>query len=131
MLSDGPVQGWPVVLKTFPAAEGADPAPAPSSSPSKKKKKKKKAGGNGMPWLHTGMKKSKADEKLTEMGNNDGNFLVRGPAEKRVLSVVYKGQPTHHAIKPGEDGNLQLNNRTYGKPTTSLKEVRRRERGKN
>ena len=60
------------------------------------------------------MKKAEADERLTGMGNKDGNFLVRGPEDKRVLSVVYKGAPTHHLVKVGEDGNLVLNKRAFG-----------------
>ena len=76
-----------------------------------------------MPWLHTGMKKTEADERLAEMGNTDGNFLVRGPEEKRVLSVVYKGAGTHHAIKPNEEGNLTLNKRVYGEGSKSLAKV--------
>ena len=60
-----------------------------------------------------------AEEALA--GLPDGAFLVRGPQAKRILSVVYKGKPTHHAIRANsETGVLEINTKTYGKQTRSL-----------
>ena len=117
------VKGWPVPLTDFYANKAAAESSNAGASGGNSNEKQQKEAANdaaaaptsaGTPWLHLKMKKAEADERLTGMGNKDGNFLVRGPEDKRVLSVVYKGAPTHHLVKVGEDGNLVLNKRAFG-----------------
>ncbi|EGD78954.1 hypothetical protein PTSG_11803 [Salpingoeca rosetta] len=53
-----------------------------------------------MPYFHTAVTKAQAEAKLR--GKQDGAFLLRpyGTSQSTVvLSVVYQGQPTHHALQ--------------------------------
>lgn len=60
----------------------------------------------------------------------DGTFMLRNhekdmsPESKAaVLGLIYRGRPTHHLIQPGADGNLTVNGKVWGTPTTSMQEV--------
>jgi histone H2A len=44
--------------------------------------------------------------------------IQQGKPGEYVLSVVYKGKPTHHRIKPDQSGVLRVNNRAFGRNTT-------------
>ena len=70
---------------------------------------------SGGSFLHEGIKKAEAEELLTALGLDDGNFLIRGSAEKRVMSVVYKGKPTHHLVvtDPDAGGNFVINKKPF------------------
>lgn len=48
--------------------------------------------------------------------NVDGKFLFRNriSTEDFVLSVIYKGKPTHHMIQTTSGGELKLNNQETG-----------------
>jgi hypothetical protein len=53
--------------------------------------------------------------------SSDGKFLVRereGIPGQFVLSLVYKGKPTHHLIAPNPDGLLLINKKQYGNWST-------------
>eukprot|EP00037_Helgoeca_nana_P020524 m.203988 g.203988 ORF g.203988 m.203988 type:complete len:550 (-) comp25299_c0_seq3:1931-3580(-) len=60
------------------------------------------------------------------VGTEDGTFLVRNRLKKGggivedefVLTVVFKGKPTHHSIKRDEAGVLCVNNKPHGGKTT-------------
>lgn len=114
----GEVKGWPVKLGKYP--------PSPDDASEAEAKPKKKGGNNKtlgkLPFWHKEMNKADAETKLAEMGNIDGNFLLRGPTNKRVLSVVYKGKPTHHLIATDDDGFFTVNKKKYGE-SKSVQEV--------
>jgi hypothetical protein len=52
---------------------------------------------------------------------------------KWILTIVFKGRGTHHAIEKGEDGNLAINGKTYGEPAATLEnlvtELKRKPKG--
>lgn len=51
----------------------------------------------------------------------DGAFAVRdrpNQPDEYVLSVNFKGKPTHHLVSKNEDGNFVVNKKTYGGHTT-------------
>lgn len=37
--------------------------------------------------------------------------------------VVYKGKPTHHVIKPNDNGVMAINGKVYGEQQTTLNGV--------
>lgn len=50
----------------------------------------------------------------------DGDFLVRPRPQKDgdyIISVVFKGKPTHHLATPNESGELVVNKTTFGQNT--------------
>jgi len=55
---------------------------------------------------------------VTAAGLDDGRFLVRtrdgNHKGEYVLCVVFKEKPTHHLITKTEDGDLQVNKKTFG-----------------
>lgn len=65
------------------------------------------------PWLHKDLKREDVEGLL---GTEDGKFLVRTKkgSSDLILSVVYKGRPTHHTIQKDEDGHMLVNKRKYG-----------------
>eukprot|EP00038_Savillea_parva_P028596 m.65998 g.65998 ORF g.65998 m.65998 type:complete len:604 (-) comp8329_c0_seq1:177-1988(-) len=71
-------------------------------------------------WMHGGIPREQAEELV---GTEDGTFLVRQRLKKGgvtadgeyILSVVFKGKPTHHAIKANDDGILCINGKPHGK----------------
>eukprot|EP00054_Salpingoeca_dolichothecata_P030073 m.241623 g.241623 ORF g.241623 m.241623 type:complete len:790 (+) comp26590_c1_seq1:61-2430(+) len=63
--------------------------------------------------------KDKAEEHLRDGGLENGKFLVRPRANQAgeyILSVVFKGRPTHHLVKPGDSGSMVINGKAYGSP---------------
>jgi hypothetical protein len=107
-------KGWPVppaeiVLvngETEPAAEALGAvdhghAHAPTTKP---------------PWLHGKMAKAQADGLLQKDGDpKAGRFLVRTHASEEgvyLLSIMFKGQPTHHKCAKEEQTNgYTINNK--------------------
>lgn len=79
-------EGWPVQMKAFVPAAGAQQAradPAPPKRPPKAGSNKSKKGGiyvsTSHPWLYgTDVNKDAAEGLLSALGNKDGQFLVRG-----------------------------------------------------
>ena len=66
------------------------------------------------PYYHKGVTKADAEELVA--GKEDGTFLVRPKGQSRtefILTVVFKGNPTHHALKV-EDGAVTLNKKGFG-----------------
>mmetsp|Transcript_29493 Transcript_29493/g.77324 ORF Transcript_29493/g.77324 Transcript_29493/m.77324 type:complete len:106 (+) Transcript_29493:50-367(+) len=74
-------------------------------------------------WLHGAIKRSDAESLV---GTADGTFLVRRrPAkgggvveDEFVLTVVFKGKPTHHGIKRDETGAMCVNGKPHGAKTS-------------
>ena len=69
-------------------------------------------------WLHRGISKDEAEEKL-RVGTQDGHFLVRerpGAEGEYVLSLIYKGKPTHHLMKTDDNGHVSINRKVVGLP---------------
>ena len=102
--------------KTKPAPTAAKPAAAAASTPG--------GGGGGMSeYFHGMINKENANELLSADGGNEvsGKFLFRAKKEegKYLLSVVYKGNPTHHTIETDDDGKLLLNKAATGQSTLS------------
>jgi hypothetical protein len=63
-------------------------------------------------WMHV-----QAEKHLAERGGvSEGHFLVRATSEGHVLSVIYKGKPTHHKVEPdpSKPGVLLVNGKDYG-----------------
>lgn len=81
---------------------------------------------SGKSWLHVRdplqpFGKDQVEALLEDEGLDDGRFLVRnvlGKAEHYILSVVYKGKPTHHPIAPNDSGRLVLNKSTWNESRT-------------
>jgi hypothetical protein len=95
---------------------------------SKKGSRKGSRKGGGSPWLHSGLSKEAAERLLTTAGLDDGRFLVRrraGVAGEYVLSVVYKGAPTHHLVAKGggDDGALVINKKSYGSHNKTIRDL--------
>eukprot|EP00049_Salpingoeca_infusionum_P008471 m.139684 g.139684 ORF g.139684 m.139684 type:complete len:1260 (-) comp14026_c0_seq2:430-4209(-) len=72
-------------------------------------------------WLHDeSIDKSQAEVLLN--GKQDGAFLFRargGGASGFIISVVYKGKPTHHlAVKPEGQSSFVVNKKSYGTAET-------------
>ena len=80
-------------------------------------------GGDGgkTAFFHGKINKEKADELLSADGGNDisGKFLIRAKKDegKYLLSVVYKGSPSHHSIDTDEGGKLLINKTPTGAST--------------
>ena len=99
------VKGWPVPLTTPVNAGAGDGGDGGGGIGSHER---------GFPWLHSAMNKNDAEAHLTSLGNNNGQFVVRGKPGKQLLSVVYKGKPTHHKIEDNGEGSLVINKKQYG-----------------
>jgi hypothetical protein len=73
------------------------------------------------PWMHRGITKEEAEARL-QVGKQDGHFLVRerpGVEGEFVLSLIYKGAPTHHLMRKNEDGVITINRKVVGLPAPS------------
>ena len=101
MLSGGKVAGWPVVLSTFPRADGGADGPAPkvqTAAPNK-------AQVSGTPWLHAKMKKEDADAALGNAGITINKNTVPGETRSPfVTSGIRVGSPalTSRGMKENE-----------------------------
>ena len=121
---------WPVPLKehltaslqmgSFGAGGAATPAKA-AAAPKKAAAPSSSSGGgggggggSGQPWLHPKM--SNPDASAMLQGNSDGYFMIRvhnADSSQYVVSVVFRGKPTHHlCVAP--DGAVSTVNK---KPT--------------
>ena len=73
--------------------------------------------GNGQDWLFGKVVKADAEEKLLADGGSgvSGKFLVRqkgADQDNYILSVIYKGAPTHHALARAGEGEEWTLNKT-------------------
>jgi len=85
------------------------------------------AGTKGTPWLHGEEVTREKSESLLKAGgsvsaSDDGRFLIRTREEEGqyVLALVFRGKPTQHLIAPNGDGNLTVNKKVYGSPTSDI-----------
>lgn len=116
---------WPVAL--------TDGVPAGGGSPEKVAPKKLSTGGSGTidsSNYHKALGKAAAEDLLLANGGDavSGKYLIRKKAKTEnayILSVIYKGAPTHHNIEcPADGGELSLNKTPTG--CTSLSELEKK-----
>jgi len=70
-------------------------------------------------WLHRGMTKEKAEELLA--AGKDGQFLVRSTKPGAyILSITFRGKPTHHKLAKTDDGVFAANGKSYGTSTKNV-----------
>ena len=87
------------------------------------------SGGGGTPWLHSTISREKSESLLANGGDisaeNDGRFLIRAREEEGqyVLALVFRGKATQHLIMPNKDGNLTVNKKVYGSPTSDVEQL--------
>ncbi|EDQ87585.1 uncharacterized protein MONBRDRAFT_27106 [Monosiga brevicollis MX1] len=73
-------------------------------------------------WLHGAISKVEADEAL-ELRKIDGQFLLRQrspDSEDIVMSLTFRGKPTHHLVMRDAGGRWLINRKQYGPPTDDL-----------
>lgn len=78
------------------------------------------------PWLHPKITKAEAEDLLLGSGEDTkGKYLVRRgkSPQKFVLSIMFKGKPTHHMCSQGDDGYFTVNNKSYDSQATTIKEL--------
>jgi len=109
---------WPVALTDIVLPDGAN-----GGAPEKSAAAKPKPKAGGLKFLHKGVKKPEADALLLadDGASMSGKFLVRtkgGSSDEFILSVIYKGNPTHHAlVREGEGSEFTLNKQPTGQTT--------------
>jgi hypothetical protein len=89
------------------AASSAGSAKKASSAGSAKK----------APWLHDKMSNPEADAKLKPKIDEDGSFIVRvhnAAQSQYVISVIYRGKPTHHLCVAPDDQVSTINKKATG-----------------
>lgn len=112
-ISSDPIpKGWPVKLiegidksgEVFSlSGEGKSSISKKAAGSTKKKKVSKSSssssvGKSGQPWLHEKMTNGAASELLSSK-TEDGSFIIRvhdASQHQYVISVIYRGKPTHH-----------------------------------
>ena len=97
-------------------------APAPATAPAAAVAASAPSDGNGL-YFFEGLKKEGAEKLLLADGGADisGKFLFGGKANKGLLSVIYKGKPTHHALAKAAGAKYTLNKNPT--PCNNLEEV--------
>lgn len=84
-------------------------------------------GEGGKPlWLHGKTAKSKADTLLLGGGGKQGRFFVRphpNQTDAFIVSVMFKGKPTHHKSEKGEDGFFVINGKQLGPKATTIEQL--------
>jgi len=139
-ISSDPVpQNWPVRLCEYVSTDGevasiqggatsaakASPKKAAKASSAGSAKKASSAGSaKKAPWLFEKMSNPEADDKLKGKLEEDGSFIVRvhnAALSQYVISVIYKGKPTHHLCVASDDKVSTINKKPTG--TTGLKET--------
>ena len=102
------------------------PKPAAAAAASSSAPKSKAGGGAGGSFIHKLLPKTKAEEMLTAHNGGackDGTFLFRqikssGP-NAYVLSVIYRGKPTHHqCTREDKGGDWTINKHACAGITT-------------
>lgn len=118
---------WPVPLKEGVTASGdgggggKSPKKPASGGSSPSKPKSNGGGDSGKEFFHGPLKKADAESKLSADGGLEkaGKFLIRSKGQSKtdyILSVVYKGAPTHHSlVRESEGAEFKLNNQPTGK----------------
>jgi hypothetical protein len=117
--------GWPVTLTSFASNDSGSKENAVAASGNGEKPNGSGASKQATPPWYMKVTKVKAEELLAP-GGKDGQFLVRGPSTpgSYVLSITFRGKPTHHKLAPNEEGVYAVNGKLYGPPAKSLKNVR-------
>lgn len=110
------VKGWPVPLTAPIASGGGDGGGSGDGSKSNARSPLQISA----VWYQPAMKKEDAESHLISLGLQNGQFVVRGNPGKQLLSVVYKGKPTHHRIDGGGTEALTINKKQYGRVLDSL-----------
>ena len=90
-----------------PVVQQAKPAPLPLAV----------AAASDQPWLHPTMTNPKAESLLSGMLNEPGYFLVREHTPSShiyVISVVYRGKPTHHRCDAPPNSQSKINKAPTG-----------------
>ena len=107
--------GWPVKLVKFPKSPESEAAKAAGGdNKAGKKKKKKKRKTKKMPYLHEGVSRKEAEERVAAHDTANGTFLVRKSGDKHALHVMYKDKATQHLINKTEAGGFLVNKKSYG-----------------
>eukprot|EP00056_Hartaetosiga_gracilis_P007030 m.103346 g.103346 ORF g.103346 m.103346 type:complete len:746 (+) comp12613_c3_seq4:155-2392(+) len=107
-----PVPKWPLLL-TEPVLYGDEDKDESEEDESEEDE-------SGGSWYHGFITKAQAEEELRKIGLTDGHFLVRSRQQayssEVIVSVVFRGKPTHHLAEGDAGGNWTLN----GKPVPCL-----------
>ena len=119
-------RGWPIKPTTCVMTDG-------SKEPAEKIFKAVGGGGGGgggeggKPlWLHGKTAKSKADTLLLGGGGKQGRFFVRphpNQTDAFIVSIMFKGKPTHHKSEKGEDGFFVINGKQLGPKATTIEQL--------
>lgn len=134
-LSTQPMPADPASGKPWPAPliEGHNPSTnqwVAVGSGSGEGSAKSKSGGTPS-WLYPvtngkELTREEAESIIRAAESPAGTFAIRArnttDTEEWVLSVAYKGRPTHHLIKK-TDGVLQINKKDYGNTWTTISEL--------
>jgi hypothetical protein len=135
LLSKTPLPtGWPVQLTegvVNPEVQASTPAPAISPTPTPQpaavapQPANTSAAYGQMSNLHPVMTKPEAAALLATGDKHDGKFLLRpraaGNDKEFVLSVIYKGKPTHHLLAQTPDDSFTVNSNKL--PCSNLDDV--------
>ena len=119
---------WPLALTNHVSSsgggdgsEGGADASAAAAEPQAEPRAEPAAAGGGPSFFHGPIKKGAADELLLADGGDgvNGKYLVRSkpsaPDTDFILSCIYKGNPTHHAlVRPAVDEEFTINKQPTG-----------------
>eukprot|EP00041_Stephanoeca_diplocostata_P017358 m.348471 g.348471 ORF g.348471 m.348471 type:complete len:626 (-) comp20674_c0_seq1:101-1978(-) len=76
------------------------------------------------PWLFGQLSNTEATDHLSQgEGLIDGRFLVRTRGNDYVLSVVYKGRPTHHLVARDDEDKLCVNKKRFGTSASNIEDL--------
>jgi len=114
---------WPVPLTKGVPKDGGGGGGGAKSTPASPQKKSSSGSEDpsGLAFFHAGCAKGQAEELLLADGGGEqtGKFLVRpkkGSTDDFILSVIYKGAPSHHNIsRPGAGEEFTINKTPTGK----------------
>jgi len=118
--------GWPVKFADYVPVDGAASPTKPKAAGGSSGTKKKVSGkGSASPgWLHGAINKEAAEELLGKdpNPNKTGRFLVRKKVQKGqyVISICFKGKPTHHMIAKDDQGVFTVNKKQFSDSATKL-----------
>eukprot|EP00041_Stephanoeca_diplocostata_P031613 m.988954 g.988954 ORF g.988954 m.988954 type:complete len:1536 (+) comp23994_c0_seq4:216-4823(+) len=120
------VEKTPVVAVAPKAKSTPGHSRAPSDSAPAAAAGGSDSGGGEMRYVHGALRKSEAESLLlaNDGANVPGKFLVRAKAadsaDKYVVSVIYKGAPTHHMlVREGAGAEFTLNKNPTGQTTVA------------
>jgi len=93
-----------------------EPEPEPEAGPEPEPEPEAASSGE-FEFLHTALNKADSEALLLadDGGAITGKYLLRVAGQaKYVLSVIYKGKPTHHSVAHSADGTLTINGADTG-----------------